>query len=134
MTRRELAQDEWTSFFNGFSRTYRGRPVTLELREHGPMGAPQMIARDLPLMGIAAEQCGGKVKSIEILIGDSVEDHLMHVVKAPSCVSVEQISNGEDEILVIESDTDPTVRVDFRKRNGPPRCAAEADVFQERTS
>ena len=116
MSRRELSQNEWTSFFDGFSRKYRGRPVRLELREHGPMSAPQMIVRDLPLMGIAAERGEGRVKAIEILVGDSLEDHLMHVVNAPSRVSVEQITDGEDDVLVIESQTDPAVLVDFRKR------------------
>lgn len=115
MTTRELDQSEWTSFFNCFSRHYQGRRVTLELKERGPLGTPQMIARDLPLMGITAEKRDGEIKTIEILVGDSPDNHLMHIVNAPSRVSVAQITNGEDEALIIESMSDPTVELDFRQ-------------------
>lgn len=115
MTTRELDQSEWTSFFNCFSRHYQGRRVTLELKERGPLRSPQMIARDLPFMGITAEMRDGEIKAIEILVGDTPENHLMHIVNAPSRVSVAQITNGEDEALIIESMSDPTVEIDFRQ-------------------
>lgn len=119
MKRRELHPDEWTSFFNCFSRQYKGRPVTIELQESGPLGEPRVIVRNVPLMGIAAEsRDGSAVQTIEVLVGASPQDHFMHTINQPSRVMMEQLTNGEDEVILIESAIDPAIRIDFTKRPG----------------
>ena len=72
-----------------------------------------MIVRHVPLVGITAEPHAGGVRWIEVIVGNSIDDHLMHIVNAPRRVCVGQVSNGEDETLTIDSATDPTLRVDF---------------------
>jgi hypothetical protein len=117
MTTRELDRNEWASFFDGFSRHFRGRPVTLDVRDPAAPQAQRHVARDLPLVGVTAEFPDGRSPTIEIVVGDSPDEHVSHVVNAPTRVSVAQISNGEDEVLVIESETDPTVALDFTRRD-----------------
>jgi hypothetical protein len=117
MFTRELDKSEWAAFFNAFSRHYQGHPMTLDLPEPHTLGTIEVIARDLPLVGIAAERGPGSdnVTSIEILLGTTPENHLMHTINLPTHVYVGQITNGSDEVIVFESERDPTVRLDFRE-------------------
>jgi len=118
MFQRELDKSEWSSFFSAFSRHYRGHPMTLEMPEPHTLGTIEVIARDLPLVGITAERTitGHGVTSIEVLLGTSPQNHLTHTVNLPTHVYVGQVTNGCDEVILIKSERDPTVRLDFRNR------------------
>jgi hypothetical protein len=113
MTTRELARDEWIAFFNAFSRRYRGQPVTVQRGGTTANEPAQTLAKRLPLVGITADREGDQVTAIEIIVGESPDEHLMHVVRAPSRVRVAQVTDGADELLLIEADDDPTTIVDF---------------------
>jgi hypothetical protein len=115
MDTRDLDPTEWAAFFDAFSRHYRDRPVTVDIERPGHAGGTSVIARRMPLVGISCEPHTGAVQSIEIIVGNSIDDDLVHVVNAPRRVRVGQISNGEDEVIVIDSSTDPTARIDFSK-------------------
>ena len=65
---RKLNADEWTNFFDGFSRCFRGRPVTILVR--GSDAGTRALARGLPLLGVTTEHHDGEVESIEILTGE----------------------------------------------------------------
>ena len=119
MRTRELDPREWVAFFEAFSRQYRGRPVTLELAEKGPLNSARFIAQQVPLVGITAEPEAGEARAIEIVVGDGPDSHLCHIISSPSHVKVGQISGGEDEVLVIESASDPTVLLAFHQENLP---------------
>jgi hypothetical protein len=112
MTTRELTCDEWVSFFNAFSRRYRGQPVTIQRTGAATDEPVQTVARRMALVGITAEYEDGIVTMIEIIVGESPDEHLMHVVRAPSHIWIAQVTNGADELLVIEADTG-TTSVDF---------------------
>jgi len=113
MTIQELDKSQWTLFFDEINGRHCGKPVTLELKERGPMGTPRLIAYDLPLVGIIVEKRNGKIKSIEILLDDSPANSFTHVVNNPSRVSLGKASDGEDQMLIIESTSDPTVELVF---------------------
>jgi hypothetical protein len=113
MDTRDLDTEEWADFFDAFSRNYHGRPVTLELGPGHPRKLRCLIARHVPLIGITAEPRVGRVRSVNVTIGGGADEYLCHVVNAPRRVRVEQVSNGADEVITIDSDTDPTLRVDF---------------------
>ena len=113
MKLRELLRSEWPAFFNSFSRRYHGQPVTVELVGAGGEAAAVAVARAMPLMGITAEAEAGAVKAIEIILGESPDQHLTHVVNSPSRVKVGQVQNGEDDVLVIDSAADPPTRIRF---------------------
>jgi hypothetical protein len=75
-----------------------------------------VVARQLPLMGITAESRPGGKRVIEVIVGDSPDAHVTHVIQSPVHVRVKQVGNGEDTALQIESLAGPTVLVDFQSR------------------
>ena len=122
MFTRELDESEWIGFFNAFSRHYKGVPMTLDLPS-GQGGAPtEVIAHNLPLVGITAECRYGddRVTAIEIMLGAAPNDHVIHTVANPTHVYIGQISNGADETILIHSLSDPPVELDFRERTALP--------------
>jgi hypothetical protein len=110
----ELASSGWTSFFDCFSRQFRGRPVTLELSEATEARA-DALARQLPLIGLTVEPAHGPAECITVMVGDSPRENIVHVVRNPCRVRVAQLTNGEDEMLIIDSGAGPTTRIDFRR-------------------
>jgi hypothetical protein len=113
MKTRELASSEWAPFFDCFSRKFRGRPVTLELIETADARG-DALARRLPLIGLTVEPPDGPAESITVMVGDSPHANVVHVVPRPCRVRVAQVTNGEDEMLIIDSGAGPTTRIDFR--------------------
>lgn len=119
MTTRELSAGEWKTFFDCFSRRFHGRPVTVD-QSDAPEGRADTVARQLPLIGVTLEPSVGNAELIAIMMGESREN-VVHVVRGPSRVRVAQLSNGEDEMLLIDSSAGATTRIDFRsaKEAGP---------------
>ena len=89
--------------------------MTLDLPGPQTRGTIEVIARDVPLVGVTAEPGPGadEIKSIEILLGASPDRQVMHTIHQPTRVFVGQVCNGHDEVILIESLGDPTVRLDF---------------------
>jgi hypothetical protein len=77
----------------------------------------------MPLLGISAEPRHGRVEAIELVLGDDGDaraaGHLAHVVHDPARVKVAQVSNGEDEVLIIEPVSGPATEIDFRTAPAP---------------
>ena len=123
MSTRELSPGEWRTFFDCFSRRFRGKAITVDLSET-PDGRADTVARRLPLVGVTAEPAHGKVETIAVMLGDSPDDNVLHVVREPCRVRVVQITGGEDEVLLIDSGAGPTTRIDFRHvdANEPAAC------------
>jgi hypothetical protein len=113
MDTRDLGTEEWADFFDAFSRNYHGRPVTLELGPGAGRRFRCLIARQVPLIGITVEPRAGPVRYVRVSVGDASDEHLAHVVNRPRRVRVEQVSNGQDEVITIDSETDPALRIDF---------------------
>ena len=110
---RELSPGEWTKFVDCFSRRFRGQPMTLRVAESEGRGERLLAAR-LPLLGITAESAEGQLKVIEVMLGDSTVQNVVHIVRHPAHVRVAQITAGQDEQLVIEETTGETARIDLR--------------------
>ena len=109
---RELAPEEWAFFFDGFSRRFRGRRMTLEVAVTADTEA-RTVADRLPLVGITAEPAAAPADSIQVMLGESPVENVVHVVRQPSRVLVAQVRNGEDDRLIIESATGETTCVDL---------------------
>lgn len=129
MTTRELQPVEWSWFFDGFSRQHRGKRMTIEVVD-APDAQAHTLAHRLPLLGITAEPRRGQVESIEVMVGDSPVSNVVHVIRQPSHVRVAQITNGEDEMLIIDSASGPTTRIEFRPPTASGYQAAGADGSQ----
>ena len=89
MNSRELSPGEWKTFFDAFSRRFQGVPVTVE-------------------------PASGPAESIAIMAGDAPGENVVHVVRQPRRVTVAQVTNGEDDLLIIDAVDGPATRIDFR--------------------
>lgn len=103
----EIKREEWTTFFNEFSKHNRSRPTRIEV--FGELGA-QEAERHLPLNGIVVDENGSSAPRIEILLGDGLPSdtrHMTHVVTKATAVFLKTDAGGQDEALEIE-DADGT--------------------------
>jgi hypothetical protein len=113
METKEIPREQWTRFFDGFSRRHEGWLVTVEvLGEEGP----QVEVRDLPLTGIAADE--NRQHTISILVGGTTGEDEGHIIQFPAAVRVEE-DGGVERALEIEArDGDKTI-VTFRSALPP---------------
>ena len=112
MATREIPRDEWTEFFDGFSRQHEGWLVTVEVL--GSEIGAQIEVRELRLEGITAEVKDDDEGAISIMVGETPDDHITHVITAPSHVRLEQTQEGADQALQIESASGATTLLRFR--------------------
>jgi hypothetical protein len=113
MGTREIPREKWTEFFDGFSRRHEGWLVTVQVL--GAAGA-QVEVHDRPLAGIAADRDG--TSTISIIIGGAPEDNMVHIIRNPSHVRVEE-SAGAERALQIQSEDGETTLVSFRSALPP---------------
>ena len=112
MPTQEIPRDEWTTFFDRFSRQHEGWLATLEVFATD-IGA-QQEARDLPLAGITATSRGSAAETIAISLGQTPEDHVTHTITEPTRVWLEQTSQGANAALEIESADEVKTLLRFR--------------------
>lgn len=97
----EIKQNQWSTFFDEFSKRNRTRATQIEV--FGELGA-QEAERHLPLNGVSVDVTGSSAPRIEILLGGaSPEDmqHLTHVVTRANAVFLKPGTDGRDEALEI---------------------------------
>lgn len=100
MKTREIPRDEWTRFFNNFSRRQEGWQVSLEV--FGMDIGDQVEQRHLFLAGVTAE-VADKGDEIEIMMGGKSSGHVTHMIAAPILVELQQTDLGIDSALQIKS-------------------------------
>ena len=101
MQTKEIPKNEWTGFFDSFSRKHEGWLVNLEI--FGPEIGAQVEQRDLALEGITDEWDEVKGNTISIMTGGKPDDHITHSITLPTAVSLEQTDEGADVALAIRS-------------------------------
>src|SRR5688572_25306210 len=107
MSTLEIPHDEWAAFFEGFSRRHQGWLATVEV--FGSDIGAQVEARELPFEGITADLKQDDGNSISIFIGKTPDEHVTHMILAPTHVRLKQTEAGADEALEIESATETTL-------------------------
>ena len=112
MPTREIPREQWSTFLDSFSRQHAGWLSTVEVL--GSAIGARVQTREQPLSGITAELKGGSQDLISILVGDSIDDHVAHVIHAPSCVRIKETDEGAHEALQIESESGETALLRFR--------------------
>ena len=105
MPTREISRDQWTNFFDDFSRRHAGRLVRVEVL--GALGA-QIEARDLPLTGITADR--DATHTISILVGGRPDDDAAHIIARPARVLLEE-EDGVEPALDIQTEDGETTLV-----------------------
>jgi len=112
MQTKEIPKDEWTAFFDGFSRKHEGWLVNLEI--FGSEIGAQVQHRELTFGGITDEwdEIGGN--RIFVMTGGKPDDHITHCIIRPTQVSLEQTEDGADAALAIKSADGTTALLRFR--------------------
>lgn len=117
---REIPRDQWESFFNSFSKQHKSWLTSVEILDK-ELGA-QLEAHDLPLNGIALASGGTEETSVAIDVGKNDDEHITHIIAAPTHVRVAQTKPGADEAIEIESRKGETALVHFRSTMSPGRA------------
>jgi hypothetical protein len=112
MQTKEIPKNEWTGFFDSFSRRHEGWLVNLEI--FGPEIGAQVEERELALEGITDEWDETEGNIIMIMTGVKAEDHITHSITHPTEVSLEQTDEGADAALAIKSGDGTTTLLRFR--------------------
>jgi hypothetical protein len=112
MQTREIPKNEWTGFFDSFSRKHEGWLVNLEI--FGPEIGAQVEQRDLALEGITDEWDEVAGNTIMIMTGAKPDNHVTHSITHPTAVSLEQTDEGADVALAIKSNDGTTTLLRFR--------------------
>lgn len=124
MQTKEIPKNEWTPFFDSFSRKHEGWLVSLEI--FGLEIGAQVEQRQLALEGIAHESDEVEGNTIMIMIGVKPDDHITHSISHPTAVSLEQTDEGADAALAIKSDDGTTTLLRFRSAVLPEMVDAVA--------
>ncbi|MDQ3819022.1 MAG: DUF5335 domain-containing protein [Acidobacteriota bacterium] len=101
MQTEEISHDEWSNFFDSFSREHKGWLATIEII--GTDVGAQEEANDLPLVGITVDLKGTGKNSISIIVGEAADDHITHTIAEPTNVRIERAEGVSEESLQIET-------------------------------
>lgn len=124
MQTREIPKNEWTKFFDSFSRKHEGWLVNLEI--FGPEIGAQVEQREMALEGIIDESDEVEGNTIIIMTGVKPDDHITHSITHPTAVSLEQTDEGADAALAIKSNDGTTTLLRFRSAVLPEMVDAVA--------
>ena len=124
MQTKEIPKNEWTGFFDSFSRKHEGWLVNLEI--FGPEIGAQVEQRAMALEGITDEWDEVEGNTIMIMTGAESDDHMTHSITHPIAVSLEQTDEGADVALAIKSDDGSTTLLLFRSAVLPEMVDAVA--------
>jgi Family of unknown function (DUF5335) len=122
MKTQEIKREDWPSFLDAFTRRYRGWLADLEV--FGPEMGSQTEEHELPFAGITAELGNGRPDKIEIMLGGEPDDHITHVITAPTDISVEKTDEGVEAALAIKAPDGTTTLLRFRAEPLPKMADA----------
>ena len=110
-TTREIKREEWTDFFDGFSRRHEGWLVTIELLD--PKLGDQIEVENQALRGIVAEPRRDP-EVIEIFTENREKQSTTNVVEKPTRVWIEESAEGAEAALEIEAQDGAKTLLRFR--------------------
>jgi hypothetical protein len=111
MSTREVSRNEWTSFFDVFSKQHEGWIASLEIL--GDEVGAQAEAVELPFEGISVS-AESEPQSLVINLGRTAEDHVSHTVKRPRHVWLRQTEEGANDSLEIVEEGSQKTLLRFR--------------------
>ena len=120
----EIPKNEWSGFFDSFTRKHEGWLVSVEI--FGPEIGAQVEQRHMALEGITDEWDEVEGNTIMIMTDAKPEGHITHSVTHPTAVSLEQTDEGADAALAIKSDDGTTTLLRFRSAVLPEMVDAVA--------
>ena len=107
----EIPADQWTRFFDDFSKAHDGWIVTVEVV--GRRIGDQEAASGLPLVGLGADTKDGE-RRVEVMVGRHPESHATRIIEKPRRVQLEQSDLPGHDAIAIEADDGTTTIVTFQ--------------------
>ncbi len=117
MPTQEIPREDWSNFFDVFSRQHEGWLATLEI--FAPEVGAQEEAHELPLEGVSIASGGNADDAIAVNLGKTSENHVTHTIIKPEHVWLEQTSGGANAALEIESENQHKTLLRFRSALPP---------------
>jgi hypothetical protein len=111
MSTREVTRDEWSSFFDVFSKQHEGWIASLEVR--GDEAGAQAEAVELPFEGISVND-KDEPQALVISLGGPAEGHVSHTVQRPRHVWLRQTEEGANDSLEIVEEGNQKTLLRFR--------------------
>lgn len=111
MPTQEIPRDQWSSFFDSFTRQHGGWLATLEVLSE-TLGA-QQPAEELPFEGISLDEADGEL-NVVISLGSSPAEHITHAIQQPKQLWLQQTPEGADAVLEITSSDASQTLLRFR--------------------
>ena len=115
MSTREVSRNEWSNFFETFSKQHEGWLATLEV--FGDDLGAQTEAVELPFEGISLNSDEGP-DALVISLGGTPEDHISHMVERPRQVWLRQTAEGANESIEISEEDNQKTLLSFRSDAG----------------
>ena len=112
MKTREIPKEEWTQFFDRFSRKHEGCLITMEI--FGDEIGAQVQDRELTFQGITDEWDEVSGNTITVMTGGKTDEYITHNIDLPTEVSLEQTDDGDDLAIAIKSADATTALLRFR--------------------
>lgn len=101
MTRVEVAPGRWAAKLDEFTRVHEWALVSIDIWTAG-RGKRREVT-NLPLSGVSVNRPGTD-RTVLISMACAGGGHITHVVKGVTRVAVEQMSNGADSALLVDSE------------------------------
>jgi len=109
MRTRHIPMSDWGPSLDQFSRIHHGQPATVE-SSAVDLGV-QPNVRGLPLLGVTAEPRDPGPPEIQIMLGESPQTLVTHVVADPTRVHLAEWNDDVSATLQIESSDGTLTRV-----------------------
>ena len=106
----EIPRDQWMQALDQFSKEHQGWIITMELV--GVDVGDQIPATNLPLVGVSADVKDGENR-ISIMVGDSPDAHVTHVVDSPKRVWIEKSDDPRHDAIAVEDNEGHKIIVEF---------------------
>ena len=101
MKPRDIANDEWATFFDSFNRTHTGWTMTLELL--GTEIGAQIQDHQLVFEGIVLEGKEENLWQVIIMAGEKPDGHITHRITRPLQVSFDQNDQLSSALIMIRA-------------------------------
>jgi hypothetical protein len=111
MVGQEIPRDQWTRFFDDFSKNHEGWIVNWEVL--GLRLGDQEKTTRLPLVGISADLKGNKPR-IDIMVGGRLDAHVTQIIETPKRVMFKPPDQPGHEAIEVETDDGLTTLITFQ--------------------
>jgi hypothetical protein len=98
---RDIQRDEWSAFFDNFTRKHAGWTITLEII--GTEIGAQIQDRELVFEGIVIESKEESAYQIMIMAGELRDGHITHRIARPVQVSYAEDEQSSGALIMIKA-------------------------------